>query len=637
MVDVRYAVGGLLVLVLAASTAFAAPTGDEAGLAPVDFRETLTTGLTGVDVSQAEQAGYAIPRGQVFYSQYEYVVGYYGIGSLVEGLDAARRSGGFGRPLAIFVTDFSGSQPALTDDGYVTLGRSLGLGWVRASEAVYVVGSRARTPGGSAVLPFADESAARAFATAANGTVVDWDRARSRLGGGTTDPAGRLSKLIEDRSARADRAVRDARELLTRPVSVTVGSEFETMAQAIDAAPPNTTVSIPPGRYDANLTIEKPVSLRGAGPETVLDGGDTGSLLTIRAERVAIANLSMVGVGDRRVGSAANATGDRWDERIRLIYGRGDAAIRLADAAGSLVSDVTVETPANGIVALNSSDAVVDNVTVRGSETWEAGFMGVLAMYSDIVVQNSTLIGGRDGVYTHHAHGVVIRNNTMRGARFGVHEMFTSDTLVANNTVRDQQVGIIVMTRPTSTVIVNNDVRDSDQGINVVGSASFVSENLAARNGIGISIGSDRSYYARNTLVGNDVGLRDDTLLPTNVVTENDVVANHRPVDVGGGTRNVWAYRGRGNYWGPVPGLDRDGDGVVDRAYRPADRVDQFAARSAGARSLSRAPALSSIRGFQSALPGLRGSSLVDPAPLIAPVRPDALRVLVEANGGPTR
>jgi nitrous oxidase accessory protein NosD len=218
----------------------------------------------------------------------------------------------------------------------------------------------------------------------------------------------------------------------------------------------------------------------------------------------------------------------------------------------------------------------------------------------------------------------------MRDARFGVHEMFTSDALVANNTVRDQDVGIIVMTRPTGNVVVGNDVRDSGQGINVVVSASFVSENLVARNGIGVSIGSHRSYYARNTVVGNDVGLRDDTLLPTNVVTLNDVVANRRPVDVGGGTRNVWAHRGRGNYWGPVPGLDRDGDGVVDRAYRPADRVDEAAARSAGARTLSRAPALSSIRGFQSALPGLRGSSLVDPAPLSRPVRPGALRPLVD-------
>lgn len=633
MIDVRFAAGFCLLVTLGAATAFTATPAGGQGIQPVDFDDTLSTGLTGVDVNEAEARGYEIPRAQVFYSQYRYVVGYYGLGSLAAGLDAAAETGQFGRPLAIFVTDYAGTDPVVTDEGFVSLRRSTARDWVRAPAAVYVVDSPVRTPGGPAVLAFSARGDAAAFAETYGGEVVGWEAVRTRLGGGT-DPAARLADVVETRHARADSAVESARRLRDRPVSVRVGEDEPTLAAAVDAAPPNTTVAVPPGTHPTNLTVEKPVTIRGAGAETVLDGGGTGSILTVRSPRVAVTDLRFAGVGDRRVGSAANATGDAWDERIRLIYGRGDAAVRLADAHGSLVADVSIETPANGIVALNSTGAVVRDVTVRGSDTWEEGFMGVLAMYSNLVVEDSTFVGGRDGVYTHYAPGVVVRNNEMRDGRFGVHEMYTSEGLVANNTVRRTDVGVVVMTRPRGNVVVDNDVRDSEIGVSVVGGASFAAGNVLAGNDIGLSVGTDRSYYARNAIVGNGVGIRDDTLLPTNEVVGNDVVGNDRGVRMGRGTRSVWGGADGGNYWGAVPGRDRDGDGLVDRAFRPGNPVDRGAVDSAGARTLAHAPAVASIRQFQSAVPGLRASSVVDPAPRAGPVRPDVLAGL-NATGGP--
>lgn len=624
MLDVRYAAGLCLLVTLAAATAFAATPPGDGGIAPVAFDDTLSTGLTGVDVNEAEARGSEIPRAQVFYSQYRYVVGYYGIGSLVSGLDGAGETGQFGRPLAIFVTDYAGTEPVLTADGFVRLRRSTARDWVRAPAAVYVVDGPARTTGGPAVLPFSARTDAVAFADAHGGEVVDWAAVRARLAE-SGDPSARLADLVETRHDRADRAVEAARHLRERPVSVRVGADAPTLGAAVAAAPPNTTVVVPAGTYPTNLTVEKPVTIRGAGGATVLDGGGTGSILTVRSPGVAVTDLRVVGVGDTRVGSAANASGDAWDERIRLIYGRGDAAIRLADAHGSLVADVSIETPANGIVALNSTDAVVRNVTVRGSDAWEEGFMGVLAMYSNLVVEDSTFVGGRDGVYTHRAPGVVIRDNAMADQRFGVHEMYTSDALVADNTVRRTDVGVIVMTRPTGNVVVGNDVRESEMGVNVVGGASFAAGNVLVDNGIGLSIGTDRSYYARNAILGNEVGVREDTLLPTNEVVANDVVGNDRAVRMGAGSRSVWGNTGGGNYWGTVPGRDRDGDGVVERPFRPANPVDAGAITSAGARTVAGSPAAASIRQFQSAVSGLRGSSVVDPAPLASPVRPRVL------------
>jgi nitrous oxidase accessory protein NosD len=622
----------LVVVVLLAGTGFLVSPDADRSFSPVAFEDTLTTGMTGVDVRQAESRGWSVPRAQAFYAQYEYVVGYYGTEALVEEVGPSG-SGTYGRPLAVFVTDYAGTAPELTDAGYLTLRNDVGRGWVRASAAHFVVDSPARTPAGPAVVPFADRGDATAFADQYGGTVVDWAAVKSRSGDQRSRGAALRERVAQQR-AWANRTVAETRALRDRPVSVVVGEDAPTLGAALAQAEANETVRLPPGTYDGPVTVTKPVTLAGAGNETVIDGNGTGSVLTVRSPRVAVTDLRVTGVGDRDLGNAsAGDNGSRWDQRVRLVYGEGDAGIRMADARGSLVADVTVDTPANGIVLLNSSGAAVTNVTVRGTDDWGDGFMGVLAMYSRVVVQDSAFRGGRDGVYTHYSDGLVVRDNTMRGMRYGVHEMYTSDTLVARNSVRETQVGVVVMTRPRGNLVVGNDVRDSGRGISVDGSTSLVARNVLADNGLGLSVGADRTVVTHNTVVRNEVGVRDGTLLPTNDIFGNDILANGRAVEVAPGSRDTWAVDGRGNYWGAIPGRDRDGDGVVDRPYRPTDAVDAAAGRSAGAAALAESPAVAVVRGFQRAVPGLRAEGAIDPAPLARPVRPEVLeRLGVEAR-----
>jgi nitrous oxidase accessory protein NosD/nitrous oxide reductase accessory protein NosL len=631
---VTYAGAAVVLALLVAGTGFVtAPAGGE-DFSAVPFDETLKTGLTGVDVRQAEAAGHVIPRAQVFYAQYEYVVGYYGMEALATGLHAERRTEQFGQPLAVFVSDLSGTDPMLTDEDYITLSNSIRQDWVRADDAWFVVETPARTPGGETAVPFGDRAAAEEFATEYDGTVVNWEQLRERLAERAA-AATQQTAPIEARQEWANQTVAKARETRTRPVSVVVGEDAPTLASAIERAPPNTTVQIPPGEYETNLTVSKPLTLRGAGAETVLTGDGNGTVLTVNATDAAVTSLRITGVGDVGVRQGAADNGSAWDRRIRLVYGYGDAAIRLADAHRSLVENVTIETPANGVVALNSSGAVVRNVTVNGSDTWEEGFMSTLAMYSRMVVEDSTFHGGRDAVYTHYADGIVVRDNEMTGMRYGLHEMYTSDALAANNTMRDTDAGIILMTRPVGNVQVGNDVRDSQLGILTVGAASYTLENTMVNNEIGLSIGTSRSVYRKNTVVGNEIGVRSSTLLPTNDVFDNDVVGNEESVGVELGTLNIWAVEGRGNYWGPIPGLDRDGDGVIDRTYRPANAVDRCARHSAGGYALSHAPTLDAIRQFQRALPGLRKSTVVDPAPLADPARPERLAAVNATEASP--
>lgn len=631
----------LFAFLLVSSASFAVDVGAHRP-DPVDFDDTIEMGMTAATKVEARERGVELPRAEVFYSRYRYVVGYDGVTSLVDELNREGHARQFGVPLAVYVSDYAEARPTLTDEGYLTVPDTPAavVGWVPAEEAYFVVGSSARTPAGETVVPFSSRLAASDFADEYGGDVRRWSEVRSLSFDTGTATRTAFRESVRDHREWADRQVADARGLLDRPVSVVVGEDADTLEAAVDAAPPNTTVRVPPGTYDANatgdgpLTIDKPLTLRGAGNATHLRGSGNDSVVVATAENVAVADLRVSGVGGTF--SPENVSTDRaddWDYEVQLGYGYGDAGVEFESANGSLVSDVTVDTPANGVLFRWSQNAVVDDVTVRGSDEWQDGFMGAMVMRSRVVVQNSTFVGGRDGVYTHLSDGLVVRNNRMigrDGMRFGVHEMYTSDALVANNTVTGTSIGVVVMTRPTGNLVVGNDVRGSYSGINVGGRASYVAGNVVVNNHYGIESPSRTSIYERNTVVRNDVGFRGASLVPTNRVVANDFADNDRYVSATLGPLRVWTAEGQGNYWADAPGTDRDGDGVFERSFHPSGPVDGRVHRVTGATTLAESPALAALRALQGAVPGLRATGVVDEAPLADPVRPE---VLAELDG----
>jgi nitrous oxidase accessory protein NosD len=501
-------------------------------------------------------------------------------------------------------------------------------------------------------VPFSGQADAAAFADEHGGTVHDWPGLLDAAGEGESLAPASFEATVANQSAWADRRVTDTERLRSRPVSVVVGEDEPTLAAAVEAAPANTTVFVPPGRYETNLTIEKPLTLRGAGPgpvldgsrtgtalegsengtvldgegnHTILDGDGNGTVLTVRSDRVAVTSLSITGVGPTDAMSPSAGNASRYADVTMRVYGRSDAAVLLARANDSLVADVHVDTGATGVMLQYSDRTAVRNVTVRGADDPRNGSMGVITLYSRAVVEEATIRGGRDGVYLHRSDGTVVRDNDAAEMRYGIHEMYTSNLLIRDNAMRRTTTGIILMTRPAGNKLVENRATDNGQGIYAIGDASYLAENVLVGNDLGVTVGTSRSVVVHNTVLDNDVGMRVGTLLPTNHVVGNDVVDNDQSVTARSGPVHVWTVAGAGNYWGSVPGLDRDGDGTVDRAFRPANDVDVTASRVTGGPTLVRSPALLLLEQVAASVPGLRDVGVVDTAPRTDPARPERL------------
>ena len=603
---------------------------------PVRYDDTVELGLSTETDSLMSDSG-RIPRVQVFYSQLQYVIGYNGVESFVDRLDDGYTERRFGYPLVAYVETFDGTDPGTTETGLFTAAESRPSSWTPAEEAVYVVGSEARTAAGETVIPFTSRDAATAFTASHGGEVVAWTELRTRSF--DVDSGAVARSMAPERWEVADRRVTAAERVAERPVSVTVGEDAATISAAVDMAPPNTTVVVPSGSYEERINVTKPLTIAGDGAR--VSGGGNGSVITVRAPNVAVTGLTIDGTGNRtrdpeaaqrRAEEAAQGNGtESWDTNIQLGYGYGDAGIRGLGAPGLFIDDVTIDTNASGVLLRDGSDAVIRHIEVNGTAEWDDGFMGITGMESQVTVTNGTFTNGRDGIYLHRADGSIVRDSTFRQNRYGVHLMYTGDALIADNSFRDEIfAGITVMTRPARNAIVGNDVRGSAAGIQSSGTLTYIGYNTLAHNDLGFSTSSRGSLYEHNVVVGNKEGARATTVVPASRVIANDFVGNDRHAGAGAGPLRVWGGGDRGNYWeGANAGLHDSGE----RAYRPTSPIDAALHREPAVVALRESPVNELLERLRGTVAGARSGSIIDPAPAPEPYAPDRVAAATDPNG----
>ncbi len=621
-------VAAVLVTVLCVGVVFGVETGAESP-EPVSFDETVQIGLTLEDESSLHgKSEVVLPRVQTFYSQYEYVVGYYGVDTYV---DAQRQEGHdqrFGYPVSIYATDYSDTGIDLNEDDYPTVERS--PGWIDAEAAWYVVGSDARTPSAETIPSFGDRSDAESFVESHGGEVRSWEEIVDTQF--EKDDAASARERVDRQDAAADALVDDADAHDERPVSVVVGEDVDSVQEGIDEAPENTTVLVPEGTYDETLEIDRPVTLAGDGNVTIRGDGN-GSVVTITEPDVGVRDLSITGVGTLATG-AEELPGDEsddWmgdnvsvDHQFQVNYAGADAGVSAHVADNVSVEDVHVETPANGVILRESPGAVVKNVTTVVTVNGTEGYAGVMAFQSPGVVENSTITDGRDTIYLYRSPGMVVRNNEIGESDLGVHLMHNDETLIADNRIRDiENTGIYVMTGPVGNAIVGNEISNSDSGAYVGGSKSYVAGNVFEENTLGLQMEASASIYEHNVFAGNDIGAEDAAVLPTNRVVGNDFVGNDDHATAGPGPLRIWSHDGDGNYW---QGGTSMADGAPpDRPYSPTDPVDGRLHEVDGAETIARAPALDALSGLEQSVSGMQTRSITDLSPTCGPNNPELL------------
>jgi len=381
----------------------------------------------------------------------------------------------------------------------------------------------------------------------------------------------------------------------------------ESIQAAIDRARPGDTVRVLRGRYEENLRIAKPMTLRGVERPT-LSGGLKGDTIRVTSPDVVIEGLIVTDSG-----------GDLTDQNagIYIQPGAHRAVVRDCDVAYSLF----------GLWIEGVQDVRVERNLITGKRDFDSAQRG-----NGIQLYNTTgakIIGNeisfvRDAIYVDVSHKALFRGNRMHHSRYGTHYMNSYYNVWEDNDTYLNRGGLALMEVRNQVVRNNRAWGNSDHGIMLRTIQDAVVEgNVVAGNERGFFIYDAEYNVLRNNLVvDNRVGVHLWAGSIHNEVEGNDFIGNQEQIRYVASRDETWGVK-QGNYWSNYLGWDRDGNGIGDVPYEASDLVDRLTWRHPMMKLLLASPAVQTLRLVARQFPLLRAPSIVDPNPRMRPLSAD--------------
>ena len=380
-------------------------------------------------------------------------------------------------------------------------------------------------------------------------------------------------------------------------------SPGQSIAQAVARAAPGDVIRIERGRYEENLLIEKPLTLKGIDRPTI-SGGLKGDTIRITAEDVVIDGLIVSDSGDSLLDQNAG---------VYIYPGAHRAVVRNCDLTYNLF----------GFWIEKANDVRIENNLITGKRDYRSPQRG-----NGIQLYNTTgarIIGNRigfvrDAIYVDVSHRAIFRGNRLHHSRYGTHYMNSYYNLWEDNDSWRNRGGLALMEVRDQVVRNNRAWGNSDHGIMLrTIQDAVVENNVVAGNARGFFIyDAEYNILRGNLVVDNVVGVHLWAGSINNTVEGNDFISNREQVRYVAARDSVWGGK-LGNHWSNYLGWDRDGDGVGDVRYEANDVVDRLSWQHPMMKLLLASPAVQTLRMVGQQFPLLRAPSIVDPHPRMQP------------------
>jgi nitrous oxidase accessory protein len=357
------------------------------------------------------------------------------------------------------------------------------------------------------------------------------------------------------------------KKLLTLAIVLLIQANANVLQEAIDNAPEGSILKLPAGVYKGNININKPLTIIGKEDGVVIDGEQSGTVITIKSSYVTLKNLKIIGSGDRH-------------ENV-------DAAIAISDGAQCEISDCVIEDCLFGIDMQMVNNSIISNNHIS-SKDLDLGLRGdgLRVWYSNNnLIKGNSLIKSRDMVIW-YSHGNEIVNNYGKHNRYSLHFMYAGKNLIKNNTYEMNSVGIFFMYSKDSIAIGN--VIKSSQGATGMGiglkdvSNFTLQDNTIIYCAQGLYI--DRSPFepdTHNWITGNKIlynseAIHFHSLSENNTLKDNIVMGNIE--DIVNDSRGSKTDENdiEANYWDNYEGFDKNHDGIGDTPHKVYQYADQL-------------------------------------------------------------
>jgi len=361
-----------------------------------------------------------------------------------------------------------------------------------------------------------------------------------------------------------------------------------------------------PGLYrESDVTIDRGLTILGESWPVI--AADTGNhVIVVRAPGVRMQGLVIRG-------SAISFVDD-------------NAGLLIEDTYDCVVSGNRFEDNFFAVYLAKSYDCVISKNVVVGSAASETtSGNGIHLWYCrDVLVEDNTVTGHRDGIYFEFVKSSRITGNVSDGnLRYGLHFMFSDSCLYQKNRFADNGAGVAVMYTHFVTMLDNTFEHNwgrSSWGLLLKEiTDSEVRGNRFIRNSIGIYIeGCNRITVADNDLTENGWALKLMANSLDNHFERNNFIGNSFQVTTNS-RRNFSHFRG--NFWSDYSGYDLDRDGIGDVPFHPVSLFSLVVQQNPPTLALMHSLTVQVLNLAERLIPSLTPASVVDSVPAMEPIR----------------
>jgi parallel beta-helix repeat protein len=193
------------------------------------------------------------------------------------------------------------------------------------------------------------------------------------------------------------------------------GADFTTIQEAVNNATDGDTIFVYKGVYYENVIVSKSVSLVGEDKDsTIVDGNETGSVISITANNVSIEGFTLM-------------------------------------KSGTLPND-------SGIFLDHSNDNDISHNIIADNN------YGIGLYYSiNNLISDNTITDNNDGISLYYSINNLISDNTITDNNDGISLYYSSNNVVSHNTIADNTYGILLLDSKNNVVFQNNFVQNGQQ------------------------------------------------------------------------------------------------------------------------------------------------------------------------------
>ncbi|RLF32869.1 MAG: hypothetical protein DRN07_04030, partial [Thermoplasmata archaeon] len=297
-------------------------------------------------------------------------------------------------------------------------------------------------------------------------------------------------------------------------------TRFDTIQEGINAVAENGTVYVFNGTYYENIVVNKTVNLVGEGRNgTIIDGGGSGDVVYVSAERVNISEFTVRNGGEGGI----YLTGAHYCIISHtLVYSNGDAGILLNQSENNTIEDTVARNNTyDGILLESSHHNTVSAVTACWNGIGNNG-EGILLMNShyNYITNTTTYENGEDGIILEpsSSHNIISNNTAYGNADCGILISTNSnDNVLFNNTACNNTYdGILVETSSGTSITANTVHHNGEDGIYLLSATNTTihANDIHHNNQHGIYmdssshniITSNTVQYNTGSVLGDDVG-----------------------------------------------------------------------------------------------------------------------------------